>query len=112
MWVEWYLSNQLQHIFSGACLSDSIKLAHGVSQCSYLGPPLFIICSRKLFVVLNDHLPVAHAQADNTQLYLSLNPSITSSQSQAIQARELYIKAIRAWMITDKFKLNDDKNKF
>lgn len=111
-WVELYLSNQLQHIFSGGCLVDNIKLAHGVSQHSNLGPPLFIICSRKLFEVINDHLPVAHAQADNTQPYLSLKPSITSSQSEAIQARELYTKAIRAWMITDKLKLNYDKNKF
>ena len=111
-WFESYLSNQLHRIFSGGCLSDGIKLAHGVSQCSCLGPPLFIIYSSKLFEVINDDLPVAQAQVDDTQLYLSLKPNTSSSQSETIQARELYIKAIRAWMITDKLKLNNDKNEF
>jgi len=34
------------------------------------------------------------------------------NQSDAIEAMELCIKAIRAWMIADKLKLNDDKTEF
>ena len=33
-WFESYLSNRLQRVFSGGCLSDSIKLPHGVPQGS------------------------------------------------------------------------------
>jgi len=62
--------------------------------------------------VIKDDLPFAHAYADDTQLYLSFKPDTTSSQSDAIEAMELCIKAIRAWMITDKLKLNDDKPEF
>ena len=59
-----------------------------------------------------DYLPVAHAYPDNTQLYFSFKPNISSSQSEAIEGMELCIKAIRAWMVTDKLKLNDDKTEF
>ena len=106
-WFESYLSYRSQRVFSGGCLSDSIKLPYGVPQGSCLGPLLFTIYSSKLFEVIKHHLPVAHAYADDTQLYLSFNPNTSSSQSEAIKGMELCIKAIRAWMITDKLKLND-----
>ena len=96
-------------MFSGGCLSDSIKLPHGVPQGACWGPLLFTIYSSKLFEVIKDHLPVAHACADDTQLYLSFKPDTSSSQSEAM---ELCIKAIRAWTTTDKLKLNDDKTEF
>ena len=78
-------------------------------QGSCLGPLLFTIYSSKLFEATKDHLPVAHAYADDTQLYLSFKPNTSSSQAEAIEGMKLCIKAIRAWMITDKLKLNDDK---
>ena len=111
-WFESYPSNRSQRVFSGGCLSDSIKLSHGVPQASCLGPLLFTIYSSKLFEGIKDHLPVAHVYADDTQLYLSFRPDTSSSQSEAIEAMELCIKAIRAWMTTDKLKLNDDKTEF
>lgn len=36
----------------------------------------------------------------------------STCQSEAIEGMELYIKAVRAWMVTDKLKLNDDKTEF
>ena len=62
--------------------------------------------------MIKDFLPVAHAYADNTQLYLSFKPNSSSSQSEAIEGMELCIKAVRASMVTDKLKLNDDKTEF
>ena len=103
-WFESYLSYRSQRVFSGGCLSDSIKLPYGVPQGSCLGPLLFTNYSSKLFDVIKHHLPVAHAYAHDTQLYLSFNPNTSSSQSEAIKGMELCIKAIRAWMITDKLK--------
>lgn len=62
--------------------------------------------------MITDFLPVAHAYADDTQLYLSFKPNSSSSQSEAIEGMELCIKVVRAWMVTDKLKLNDDKTEF
>lgn len=84
-----------------------------------MGPPLITIYPSKLFKVINDHLPAAHAHADDAQLYLSFKPNTSLSQPrvtnygqpEAIQARNSSM-AIRAWMITDRSKLNNDKNEF
>ena len=111
-WFKSYLSERSQRVFLEGCFSESSRLPHGIPQGSCLGPLLFTTYSSKLFEVIRDHLPVAHAYADDTQLYLSFRPDTTSSQSDAIEAMELCIKAIRAWMITDKLKLNDDKTEF
>ena len=112
-WFESYLSNRSLRVFSGGCLCDSIKLPYAVPQGSCLRPLLFTIYSSKLFEMKKDYLPVAHAYADNTQLYMSFKPNISwSSQSEAIEGVELCIKAIRAWMVTDKLKLNDEKTEF
>ena len=50
-WFELYLSYRSQRVFSGGCLSDSIKLPYGVPQGSCLGPLLFTIYSSKSFDV-------------------------------------------------------------
>ena len=60
-WFESYLSYRSQRVFSGGCLSDSIKLPYGVAQGSCLGPLLFTIYSSKLIEAIKHHLPVAHA---------------------------------------------------
>jgi len=83
-WFESYLSYRSQRVFSGGSLSDSIKRPYGVPQGSCLGPLLYTIYSSKLFEVIKDHLHVAHAYADDTQLYLSFKPISSSSQSEAI----------------------------
>ena len=108
-WFKFYLSDRSQRVFLDGCLSESSKLPYGVPQDSCLGRLLFTIYSSTLFEVIKDHLPVSHACADDTQLYLSFKPDTTSSQSDAM---ELCTKAIRAWMITDKLKPNDNKTEF
>ena len=98
-----YLSDRSQRVFLDGCLSESSKLPHGVPQRSCLGSLLFTIYSSKLFEVIKDHLPVAHAYAKDTQHYKSFKPDTTSSRCDAM---ELCIKAIRAWIHSDeKLKL-------
>ena len=55
---------------------QSFDLRWGVPQGSCLGPLLFTIYSSDLFFLLESHLPTAHAYADDTQLYLSISPSV------------------------------------
>ena len=89
--------------------SDSYPLPYGVPQGSCLGPLLFSTYASKLFDVIKLYLPSVHAFADDTQLYLSFKPDNSHSEAEAIYAVEQCIRAIRAWMNTDKLKLNDDK---
>ena len=71
MWFKSYLSDRSQHVIVDGAYSDSTELSHGVPQGSCLGPLLFTIYASKLFEVVKTSLPIAHAYADDCQLYLS-----------------------------------------
>ena len=55
-------------------------------------------------------LPNAHAYADDTQLHMSFKPDSSMDQTEATMER--CIRAVRAWLIVDKLKLNEDKSDF
>ena len=65
---------------------------------------LFIIILIKIF-----YLPEVHCYTDDTQLYLSFRPDVTSGSDEAISAMTNCIADIRDWMISDKLMLNDSK---
>ena len=68
-WFSSYLSNRSQQVAFSDGLSDMFQLSCGVPQGSCLGPLLFTLYASKLFEVIKEHLPTAHAYADDTQLY-------------------------------------------
>ena len=107
-----YLSDRSQHVLLDGAYSDSTELSHGVPQGSCLGPLLFTIYANKLFEVVKTSLPIAHAYADDSQLYLSFKPDSGLSETEAITSMERFIKAVRAWMLKDKLKLNEEKTEF
>ena len=106
-WIASYLSDRTQCVSFENNFSQSRHLSCGVPQGSCLGPLLFTMYASKLSDIIKGHLPRAHAYADDSQLYLSFKPDNTSSQSNAVDAMERCIRAIRCWMVKDKLKVND-----
>ena len=69
-WFASYLSNRWQRVSFNQEVSERFDLTCGVPQGSCLGPLLFTIYASKIFEIIKEYLPQAHAYADDTQLYL------------------------------------------
>ena len=74
-WFKSYLSDRFQRVSVNGSLSDQFPLKQGVPQGSCLGPLLFTIYTRKLFQIVERHLPQVHCYADDTQLYVLFSPN-------------------------------------
>ena len=111
-WLCSYLSGRTQRISVQGALSNVFHLRYGVPQGSCLGPVLFNIYSSKIFDIVGRHLPSVHCYAEDSQLYLSFNPSCAVSQDEAIRSMETCISDVKEWMIADKLMLNDNKTEF
>ena len=69
------------------------QLQHGVPKWSCLGPLLFLLYASGVFSVAEPHLPEAHAFADDSQLYVSFQP--TDNETVAITAMQNRINHIK-----------------
>ena len=87
-WFCSFLSGRIQRISVQGALSNVFYLRYGVPQGSCLGPLLFNIYSSNIFDIVGRHLPKVHFYADDSQLYLSFNPSCAFSQDEAITSME------------------------
>ena len=94
-WCCSYLSVRTQRISVQGALSNVFHLRYGVPQGSCLGFLLFNIYSSKLFDIVGGHLPKVHCYADDSQLYLSFNPSCATSHDGAIRLMETYISDVK-----------------
>ena len=111
-WFKSDLSDRFQSVSVNGSLSDQFPLKQGVPQGSCLGPLLFTIYTRKLFQIVERHLPQVHCYADDTQLYVSFSPNRSANADFAIKSMTDCISDIRSWMISDNLMLNDDKTEF
>ena len=111
-WFRSYLSDRFQRVSVNGGLSKKFSLCQGVPQGSCLGPLLFTIYTRKLFDIVERHLPEVHCYADDTQLYVSFSPNQSAKADDAIKSMTDCISDVRSWMISDNLMLNDDKTEF
>ena len=107
--IDSYLSGRTQRVTFDGKLSERCHLSFGVPQGSCLGPLIFSVYASKLFEVINTQLCHAHAYADDTQLYLSFKPDSVVGETEAGCAMEQCIRTVRAWMVADKLKINEEK---
>ena len=111
-WVRSYLTKKTQRMVIGNGKSSRFDLNCGVPQGSCLGLLLFSIYTRKLFTIINQHLPSVHCYADDTQMYLAFKPDDRTAQNNAMAAMEECLHEIHQWMIRDRLLINYDKTEF
>ena len=111
-WFSSYLSGRSQRVILEGGVSKEFMTTCGVPQGSCLGLLLFTLYSSKRFMIIEKYLPCVHAYTQMTHRYMSFKPGCTATEGGSIAAMENCIKAIRAWMIMDKMKINDIKTEF
>ena len=116
-WLGSYLKDRTQVVeigvpLSGRSRSEFVSLRSGILQGSVLGPIFFTIYTVPIGNICRRHQVEFHLYADDTQIYLSLRPSIPFSKHDCIARIEKCIKEIGIWMTQNLLKLNSDKTEF
>lgn len=101
------MSGRTQRISICSKLSNPVPLDIGVPQGSVLGPKNFCVFSRPLTEICLHHGMQYHIYADDTQVYLIVEPTENWQDVSSRFTRCLY--DMRLWMSTNMLKLNEEK---
>ena len=106
-WLKSYLSNRSFKVKVNYTCSESGRIKISVPQGSILGPLLFILYTKDLEDIAATHGFIIHLYADDTQLYITFDPTTNTSnlETRVIKC----MKHINEWMIQFFLKLNEDK---
>ena len=105
-WFESYLRFRTQSVLIDNVQSEPQTLLYGVPQGSVLGPLCYTLYTTPLGEIIRNHDMSYHMYADDTQLYLSIEPNNINVLVESIEA---CIKDVKDWMYINKLKLNQDK---
>ncbi len=101
-WFESYLKNRSFSVCLGDLCPTSAKLHSGVPQGSILGPILFSLYMGPLSSIFRKYNIKYHLYADDTQLYIPIDPNGSQSFAQCLGE-------IRAWLASNFLHLNTNK---
>ena len=101
-WLRSYILNRSQVVVNGV-LSN---LDFGVPQVSVLGPMLFVFYTQPISLIVCQRGCELHKFSDNAQLFSSA-PS--ADLGTRIRQTEQCVEHVKAWMDSNKLKLNSDK---
>ena len=110
-WFKSYLGNQSQFVRINEATSSTVSLDFGLPQGSVLGPALFSLYTTPLGKIIQHHGISYHCYADDTQLYLSVDPE-QHQVNLAVRRMETCIEEVRSWMTQNWLKFNDKKTEF
>jgi hypothetical protein len=108
-WFKSYLSDRQQAVVIEGQQSDPFPMSCGIPQGSVLGPVLFSLYTAPLGDVVRKYGVDFHLYADDTQIYMALEPGSHSSQTVLLSTLQACIHDIAIWMHINKLKLNNDK---
>jgi hypothetical protein len=108
-WFNSYLRGRTQSVSVESVCSEPTPLRYGVPQGSVLGPLLYTIYTLPLGDILREAGISYHLYADDTQIYMSFSCTDPLSQQTCLENMQLCVSQIKAWMLSNKLKLNDDK---
>ena len=109
LWFKSYLSSRMQFVSVDGAASSDHALQCGVPQGSVLGPILYVLYTSPLSDIVKKFNLSYHFYADDSQLYLSFQPTIPSDRDLAVSNIERCVHEIDHWMLINRLKLNKDK---
>ena len=101
-----YLADRSFSVMIGEASSSPVPLSCGVPQGSILGPLLFSIYMLPLGNIIRTHNIHFHCYADDTQLYIPLQPGVSGSLSSLLAC----LSDIKDWMSNNFLQLNETKS--
>jgi hypothetical protein len=105
-WFESYLTDRIQAVIVDGHLSAPVAVTCGVPQGSVLGPILFVLYTKPLTSIIQNHSVTPHSYADDSQLQKRALPN---EIPQLITSMQECISDVKTWMTLNSLKLNDDK---
>ena len=105
-WFQSYLSDRTQVVSVSGASSAPAALNFGVPQGSVLGPILFVLYTHPISEIVSYHSLSHHSFSNNNQLYKSGN---ITQLPEIIHSTQSCISDVKAWMINNQLKLNNDK---
>lgn len=111
-WFSSYLQNRTQQVKINGTNSDKVETTMGVPQGSVLGPILFTLYVSPVADIARNFNVENMFYADDSQLYVGINPRNDVSVSASIANLEKCIEQIKIWMQLNFLKLNDSKTEY
>ena len=112
-WFRSYLCNRTCKVRTANEYSDSTVLHYGIPQGSCVGPQLFSYYTYPIADIIKCHHDVKfHFYADDTQLYICVDPKKPGEIERALCTLSNCITDIKCWMSHNMLLLNDDKTEF
>jgi len=99
-WFISYLEQRSHRVHVLGILSDMQFLISGVPQSSFLGPLVFTMYTRSLGIIAQRYGVKYHLHADDTQLYISLDPDNELFFSSCVKSRKTLALQNGASLIT------------